>query len=430
MLMSFRAFKVSRLALQMTLSLTLISPLSSVLPLVLWMVTLLVVRLLDKSLPVISPPVAAMVKSVGSMSQIPVCAVSDEVDTLVPCSILTVAALVSINPPSWPFLPSAVSVPLTTTSPCCISPNKMISPLAFCTNRLAAMIPLWLTTALLKLSLAWAVKYTAPLFATIAPPLSTKPCSTPSSTWYWVKLPSCSAKVTWLAAVKWVVPLGVLIEPVLITVGAMSATVPPDKVLIDPWFSILALLLASPFNRYLPVWISLSLSCRVEATIPPTFTCAVLENTTPLGLSKNTWPLAFSRPMIWEALLSSTWLMATEDWLGWLKLTVASWPMLKVFQLLLRVWLFWLMLSVSLVWVKLAEPEFTWAPVGNALFWMAAWTDRGSMAMPNNSAAESVWDKVAVARLDTPLVWLREPWPLANSDTACQQLRREFHITL
>ena len=430
MLISFNAFKVSVLLLHVTLSLTLISPLVPVLPLVLWMVMLLDSSSLDNRLPVVLPPVAAMVKSVGSMSHWPVLPLSERVETLVVLAMLTLAAEVSINPPSCPLWPVALSWPLTMVSPTCMSPSRMISPLAFWVKRLASITPLWFTTALLNVFLALAVKYTDPLSAMIAPPLSIRPLSTPWSTWYWVNEPSCNAKVTWLAEVKCVVPLGVLMTPVLITLGAINATVPPDKALIEPWFSIVALLLLSPFNKYWPFWMSLSLSFRVEATIPPTLTCAVLENTTPLGFSKKTCPLAFKRPIICEALLSNTWLIATDDWLGWLKLTVASFPMLKVFQLVLRFWLFWLIFSALLAWVKLAEPEFTWAPVGKALFCTAACTDNGSIAIVNNSMADSVLTILEPESSFTPSTWLFEVWLLASSDTTCQQHKREFHITL
>ena len=54
------------------MSLTLTSPLTPLAPLVLAMVTLVVNRLLLKAAPVISPPLAAMVKSVGSINHVPV----------------------------------------------------------------------------------------------------------------------------------------------------------------------------------------------------------------------------------------------------------------------------------------------------------------------------------------------------------------------
>ena len=38
------------------------------------------------------------------------------------------------------------------------------------------------------------------------------------------------------------------------------------------------------------------LTCSVEATIEPTLTWAVGVNNTPLGFTKNTWPLARSAP--------------------------------------------------------------------------------------------------------------------------------------
>ena len=88
-------------------------------------------------------PVALEITTLyGSINQFPVLPLSESVETLMSLSILTFAALVSIKPPSAPFLPSAFNIPLTWVSPVCISPNKMISPLAFCVTRLASIIPL------------------------------------------------------------------------------------------------------------------------------------------------------------------------------------------------------------------------------------------------------------------------------------------------
>ena len=72
----------------------------------------------------------------------------------------------------------------------------------------------------------------------------------------------------------------------------------------------------------------------VEATSPPTSTWAPLPNSTPLGLTRNTWPLAVSRPWMSDAPAEvSTRLSATDPELGWTKLTAALAPILKVDQL-------------------------------------------------------------------------------------------------
>lgn len=89
---------------QVMSSLTRISPLPSVLPLVDAMVTSPEERLVDRVLPEISPPEAAMVKSVGSISQ---CSAV----TVVPSATFTVAAEVSTKPPSAFRVPATFSCP-------------------------------------------------------------------------------------------------------------------------------------------------------------------------------------------------------------------------------------------------------------------------------------------------------------------------------
>ena len=69
MLMLRAAVSVSRLALQLTAALTLMSPLPPALPLLLRMVMGPPARLPLSVLPEILPPLAAMVKSAGSISQ-------------------------------------------------------------------------------------------------------------------------------------------------------------------------------------------------------------------------------------------------------------------------------------------------------------------------------------------------------------------------
>ena len=64
------------------------------------------------------------------------------------------------------------------------------------------------------------------------------------------------------------------------------------------------------------------LSLSVEATRAPTLTCAVGVNSTPLGLTRNTWPLARSAPWITDTSAPSTLFNATELAEGWLNTTV------------------------------------------------------------------------------------------------------------
>ena len=88
---------------------------------------------------------------------------------------------------------------------------------------------------------------------------------------------------------------------------------------------------------------SLSATFRVEATSPPTFTEAPLPNSTPFGFTRNTWPFEVSRPWMFEASTPTTRFSATALAPGWMKLTCASAPMLKLCQLMLAFWLAWLM---------------------------------------------------------------------------------------
>ena len=130
------AFKVRLVALpQVTSALTLMSPFSAPVATV-CKVILVLAKLFCRvvapiPLSVFSAVPELILKSVGSISHSPVLPLSDKVETFVPSVILTFAALVSINPPSAPFFPSAFSIPLILVSPNCMSPKRMISPLAF-----------------------------------------------------------------------------------------------------------------------------------------------------------------------------------------------------------------------------------------------------------------------------------------------------------
>ena len=80
----------------------------------------------------------------------------------------------------------------------------------------------------------------------------------------------------------------------LVILAAIKAIVPPLTAVILPWLTMALLL--SPANLKLPVLKSAVLIFKVLATRPPTLTCAVGLNNTPLGLIKNTWPLAVKLP--------------------------------------------------------------------------------------------------------------------------------------
>ncbi len=127
------------------------------------------------------PSAVPMVKSVGSMSQVPLrpvpvaCVVMRALSATV-----TVAALVSMKPPLPPSGAEASSVPSTWVRPTAMSPSSTMRPSRCCTVR-AWLMPLWLTTALASASSALASMRMAPPSALIWPACSTNACSAPRS---------------------------------------------------------------------------------------------------------------------------------------------------------------------------------------------------------------------------------------------------------
>ena len=85
-------------------------------------------RLLAKAAPVILPPLAAMVKSFGSINQVPVLPFAAVVLIVAVFATLTLAAEVSIKPP-LPFLGAeASSLPATFNVPLSMLANTLIVP--------------------------------------------------------------------------------------------------------------------------------------------------------------------------------------------------------------------------------------------------------------------------------------------------------------
>ena len=110
MTMSLVALSVRMCWFQVTVSLTLMLP-SLPLPAVLWMVTLPWPRFADRVAPLMSPPVAAMVKPSGSISQVPSWPDAARVVIAAPSATFRCAPEVSMCPPSPPFGALASSVP-------------------------------------------------------------------------------------------------------------------------------------------------------------------------------------------------------------------------------------------------------------------------------------------------------------------------------
>ena len=102
MLILFWALRVSVLADHDTTSFTFTSPRPVVVltvPAVLRMVTPVVSKLLVSAAPVMSPPLAAMVKSIGSISQVPLLPLGAAVVIWAVSATFTCAAEVSMKPP-------------------------------------------------------------------------------------------------------------------------------------------------------------------------------------------------------------------------------------------------------------------------------------------------------------------------------------------
>ena len=78
----------------------------------------------------------------------------------------------------------------------------------------------------------------------------------------------------------------------------------------------------------------------------PTSTLALGAKRTPLGLLRNTWPLAVMRPKISDGLLPSTRLTVIEEALGWLKFTHAPEPIEKLAQLIVPLSVLWVICSL------------------------------------------------------------------------------------
>src|ERR1700690_611178 len=122
----------------------------------------------------------------------------------------------------------------------------------------------------------------------------------------------------------------------------------------------------APAKLYLPAMKSLSLMLSVDASNPPTFTCAPWPNRMPFGLIRNTLPLADRLPRMLEGSEPTTRLSATELLLGCTNWTASPCPMLKLCQLIATFWLDWLIVVVPTPLVMLALPADTAPPVGPA----------------------------------------------------------------
>ena len=227
MLMLRCALSVSLLADQETALLTKMSPLPAVDGSVA-MLTLVLPKLLDKVLApipeVVRPALpAAMVKSMGSINQVPVWPAGAAVLILAASATVTCAALVSMNPPLPPLGALASSVPATFTVPAAMPPSKVILP-SWLTMVWASMSPVLFTMLASSVSLAPALSITMPPSALIKPPFSARLFKTLWSTTMLTKLLPLKFKVTALPPPKTTEPSCATIAPWLLTWLPSSAT--------------------------------------------------------------------------------------------------------------------------------------------------------------------------------------------------------------
>src|SRR3954470_9022147 len=122
----------------------------------------------------------------------------------------------------------------------------------------------------------------------------------------------------------------------------------------------------APLNASRPAMKSASLIDSVEATRPPTFTDAPLPNRMPLGLTRNTRPLAERLPKIADGSAPSTRLSATELLVGCLNCTDSPAAMPKPCQLMVVFALPCVMVVVLPLVVMVAVPAATTPPDGAA----------------------------------------------------------------
>src|SRR6185436_5899780 len=144
---------------------------------------------------------------------------------------------------------------------------------------------------------------------------------------------------------------------------------------------------------------SASVIPRVEATSPPTFTCAPCPNRMPFGLMRKTLPFADRLPRMLDGSGPSTRLRATELLPGCTNWTASVLPMLNDCQLIAAFWLDWLIVVLPGVTAIFAVPADTAPPTGSA--WAAE---------PKASSNEPAIDpraNTACARGDVSLQSLR-----------------------
>ena len=153
----------------------------------------------------------------------------------------------------------------------------------------------------------------------------------------------------------------------------------------------------------------------VEATEPPKLTGALAEQHA-IGVDQKTRPLASILPKISLLLLPMTRFNATAALPGWLKLTRSPAPMLKSFQSMISLSVFWLIdiaCWLASFWMSALPPATFW-PLGRA------WAD-GTAASPSKAAAAAVAASAGLPRL---------PCRRAPSCATCQHCWAVFQTVM
>ena len=187
------------------------------------MTSLLSPRLFDSAKPVVSPPVAAIVKSTGSISQVPASPDAAAVVTMAVSATLTLAAEVSMKPPLPPTGALASSVPATLTVPALMPAIREMTP-SWLSTVCASITPVLFTTLASNSFFAPAFIRTVPPSARISPPFSARLFSVLWSTCICTRELPLKVSVTALPAPSATVPSCALIVPWLETVLPNSAT--------------------------------------------------------------------------------------------------------------------------------------------------------------------------------------------------------------
>ena len=204
-----------------TLSLTKISPFPSVAPSILLITTWLFTKLDESVAPDISPPLAAIVKSFGSINQV-------FAFILVPSAIFTLSPDVSTNPPSAFISPLTLAVPPWANT----STFPLKSSIEF-----ASRIPVLFTTPFSNSFTAFVVKYISPPFAVIVPEFSTIESRTPFvTTRFTIEFPFRFIVYSF-APLRWTLPFIAFIVPEFLTSFEANTTYPLFTTSIVPRFT-------------------------------------------------------------------------------------------------------------------------------------------------------------------------------------------------